>query len=60
MSTIEKLVVVRRSVVGGSEKAKLADILFCCLVKYPEGDGSVKAFGAADVVKATQRLSVAG
>ena len=60
MPTIENLVVVRRSAVGGSEKAKWANIFICCLKKYPESDSCVEGFGAADVVNATQRLSIAG
>ena len=50
-STIEYLIVIRWRVVSGGEKAKLVNILFSCLMKYLESDGSVEVFGAADVVK---------
>ena len=60
VSAIENLIVIRWRVVSGGEKAKLVNILFSCLMKYLESDGSVEVFGAADVVKATESLSVAG
>ena len=60
VSTMENLVVIWRNIVYGSEKAKLVNVLFCCLMKYPESDSSVEVFGAADVVKPTQRISIAG
>ena len=60
LSSIENPVVVRWQVVSGGEEAKLVNVLFSCLIKYLESDGSVEVFGAADVVKATESRSVAG
>ena len=59
VSTKENLVVIRRRFISGGEKAKLVNIHFSCLMKNLDCDSSIEGFGAADVVKATQRLSIA-